>query len=44
VHSDTELSLKSVSVYNTVQGSTMKYPKVLLVYAGSCWNIPYTIH
>ncbi len=37
--SDTELSLKPVSGYNTVQGSTMKYPKVLSVYAGTRWYI-----
>ena len=37
VLSDAELSVRG---YNTVQGGTMKYPKVILVYAGTCWCIP----
>ncbi len=37
VLSDTELS---VSGYNMVQGGTMKYHKVILVYAGTCWYTP----
>ncbi len=36
VLSDTELP---VSGYNTVQGGTIKYPKVILVYASTCLYI-----
>jgi hypothetical protein len=37
---DTRISSKSASGYNTVQGRTKKYPKVLMVCAGTCWYIP----